>query len=398
MNIKITPKTAKGTASAPPSKSYAHRMIICAALADGESVINGVSLNEDVSASLDCAAALGAKWELCGSTLKIRGVCGKPKSGAFPCRESGSTLRFFIPISLLSGEKVSFQGTPRLMERGIGVYEKLFSEKGIFCSKSENGIDVFGKLTSGEYILPGDVSSQFVSGLMFALPLLKNDSVIKVLPPVESRGYIDITISVLRDFGIEITETEENTFVILGGQKYISRTLEVEGDWSNGAALLALNELGSDIKVLGLNSDSLQGDKICTKLFEKLRYSGCTIDISACPDLGPVLFAVAAANHGAAFTGTRRLRIKESDRTQAMVDELKKFGIRADIEENSVIIHPGSLTRPTIPCSSHNDHRIVMAMAILGSAVGCEIEDAQAITKSYPDFFDTLKLLGMEVS
>lgn len=413
MKIKITRGPLSGTVSAPPSKSYAHRMIICAALAEGESVIRGVRESEDVLATLDCVKALGAKCEFDGDTLRVIGIGDKIRSNTekcgknviFPCRESGSTLRFFIPVSLVSGEKASFVGAGRLMERGIGVFEKLFSERGIYCKNDGAEISLSGNLTSGVYVLPGDVSSQFVSGLMFALPLLDGDSVIKVLPPVESRGYIDITLAVLREFGIDIAEIEKNTFEVRGGQRYQSRNTAVEGDWSNGAALLALSEMRlngenasySDVKVTGLKKDSLQGDRVCIELFEKLRQGEGEADISACPDLGPVLFAVAAAGNGGRFIGTRRLRIKESDRASVSAEELKKFGIDVTVEENSVTVHKGVLRTPSLPVSSHNDHRIVMAMTLLGTLVGCEIEGAEAITKSYPDFFEVLKTVGMKV-
>lgn len=415
MKIRITPGRMSGSVTAPPSKSYAHRMIICAALAEGKSVIRGVHENEDVLATLDCVSAFGAKWSIDGDVLTVYGVGAGDKvkkqsddtKENYPCRESGSTLRFFIPVSLVLGENARFVGAKRLMERGIGVYEKLFSERGIYCKNDGKEIVLSGRLTSGEYVLVGDVSSQFISGLMFALPLLRDNSVIKILPPVESRGYIDITLDVLRDFGIEITETEKNTFEVRGGQRYQSRDTEVEADWSNGAALIGLRKLSKvgnvdscceKFEVLGLKNDSLQGDRVCVKLFEQLDRDGAVIDISSCPDLGPVLFAVAAAKNGGRFIGTRRLRIKESDRASVSAEELKRFGIDVTVEENSVTVHKGILKAPSSPCQSHNDHRIVMAVSLLGALVGCEIEGAEAITKSYPDFFEALAALGLEVN
>lgn len=421
MKIKISAGCPKGSVSAPPSKSYAHRMLLCAALAKGESTIRGVNENEDVLATLDCARALGARCTVGGDTVTVSGVGANFKQSlgslseealTFPCRESGSTMRFFIPLPLLFGQKSTFTGSRRLTERGVSVYEKLFEEKGIYCHNNGEGISVSGKLTAGEYVLPGNVSSQFVSGLLFALPLLDGDSIIKVLPPVESRGYIDITLDVMRKFGVTVTESEKNTFYVKGSQDYECRDCTVEGDWSNGAALIALGEITkkktladdskikseAEIKVLGLNENSLQGDKVCVKLIEKLRAGGEVIDISDCPDLGPVLFAVAAAWGGGRFVGTRRLKIKESDRARVMAEELKKFGIAVTVEENSVTVHSGSLKAPSVPCQSHNDHRIVMALSLLGALVGCEIDGAEAITKSYPDFFDVLTSLGLEIS
>ncbi len=413
MKIKIIPSAAKGEISAPPSKSYAHRMIICAALSEGESIINGFSENEDISATLDCIKVLGAGCKINGDRLIITGIIKKNteehyrkekvdfpeanKTMVFPCRESGSTLRFFIPLSLVLGERSRFEGSERLMQRGIDVYKKIFAGKGIICENKNVGIEFSGKLSGGKYVLPGDVSSQFVSGLLFALPILGEDSIIKVLPPVESRGYIDITIDVLSNFGIKIEEPEKNIFIVKGSQKYIRNKVTVEGDWSNGAVLLALGELSGHVDVLGLNARSLQGDCIVTQMLEKLNVPGEVIDISDCPDLGPVLFSVAAAKHGATFTGTRRLRIKESDRAAAMAEELNKFGIKVTVEENSVTVHEGILKTPTVSCKSHYDHRIVMAITLLGTLVGCEIENAEAIAKSYPEFFSVLRSLGIKM-
>ncbi len=397
MNIKIKPSKLTGEIFAPPSKSFAHRMMICSALANGESKVSGIMQSEDVLATLDCISELGAKCKYKENTLTITGVNGKPKGSIFKCRESGSTFRFFIPISLISGETVRFEGTPRLIERGIGVYESIFKEKGISLQKSADSITFCGKLTSGEYILPGDVSSQFVSGLMLALPLVDGNSIIRVLPPVESRGYIDITLSVLKLFGIDIQEREKNVFFVRGNSEYKSKICTAEGDWSNGAALLALNEIGGAVKVLGLSKDSLQGDRACIEFFKELEKSTPEIDISLCPDLAPVLFAVAATKNGGVFTGTRRLRIKESDRAQAMADELAKFTVKALVEENKVTIFKGKIQPPSDICDSHNDHRIVMAMTLLGLAVGCEIKGAQAINKSYPSFFSEITELGANI-
>ena len=382
MNIRIKPSHLKGTVTAPPSKSYAHRLLICAALSGGSSVVHGISRSDDILATLDCIDALGTHDTL--------------DNAFFPCRESGSTLRFFIPIALAFGGTAEFHGTQRLMERGISIYETLFAGRGISISRSADAIKVSGRLKPGEFTLDGNVSSQFVTGLLFALPLLEGDSIIHVLPPVESRKYIDITIDALRTFGVEIKEMEPNIFFVRGGQMYETRDVEVEGDWSNAAALYAFNALGCELEIDGLNFDSIQGDRVCLDILDKLSRPGAVIDLSDCPDLGPVMFAVAAAKYGADFTGTRRLRIKESDRAQAMADELIKFGISAEICENSVRILPGNILPPAQKLSGHNDHRIIMAMTLLASLVGGEIEGAEAIKKSYPDFFEVLCRAGLE--
>lgn len=398
MKVSIKPGLCAGEISAPPSKSCAHRMLISAALAQGESRIKGLSRSEDMLATLDCIAALGARASLDGDTAIITGGKAADGEAVFPCRESGSTLRFMIPIAAACCGRARFTGTKRLYERGVGIYEELFAQKGIDIKKYPEGLEISGKLPPGEYIFRGDVSSQFVTGLLFALPLLEGDSVIRVLPPVESRGYIDLTLSVLKKFGIAVTEAPENTFLIAGGQSYAPRSVQVEGDWSNAAALLALNDLGGNVTVTGLNEDSIQGDRVCAEYLSRLKSPNAQIDISNCPDLGPVLMAAAAhAGIGAVFTGTRRLRIKESDRAEAMAQELRKFGTEVEVNDNSVIIKPGRLQSPTEILSGHNDHRIVMAMSLLASAVGGTIDDAQAVRKSYPDFFDVLRRLGLEV-
>ena len=399
MKVKISPSRLCGTVSAPPSKSFAHRMMICAALARGQSVIKGVSDSEDMRATLDCIEALGAKYEKTGNTVTISGRSAETPDGAvFACRESGSTLRFMIPPAL-TGAQVRFEGTPRLLERGIGIYERLLADKGIEISKDPGGITMKGALKSGEYTLRGDVSSQFVTGLLFALPVLDGDSVVRVLPPVESRAYIDISRAVLEDFGIEILENEPNCFLVPGGQKYRAHPALVEGDWSNAAALYAFNGVGGDVKVKGLNAESIQGDRVCLEYLKALDTPGAVLDISNCPDLGPVLFAAAAAKgHSADFTGTRRLRIKESDRAAVMADCLSHFGIETVLEENGVSILPGRIHAPKAALSSHNDHRIVMALTLLMSVTGGVIEDAQAVRKSYPDYFETLTSLGLEIN
>ena len=395
MKVSIKPGLCSGEACAPPSKSYAHRMLICAALADGESRIRGLARSEDMLATLDCIAALGAEYKLDGDTVTVKGGKNKTAEGAvFPCRESGSTLRFMLPIAAACGESARFTGTGRLMERGVGIYEDIFSEKGVSIKKASGSIELSGRLTSGEYTFRGDVSSQFVTGLLFALPLLEGGSVVRVLPPVESRAYIDVTVAVLRSFGIEVIESPANTFNIAGGQRYLRRSMSVEGDWSNAAALFALNSLGGSVCVTGLNTDSIQGDRVCLELLERLKSPNAVIDISNCPDLGPVLFA---AGVGAVFTGTRRLRIKESDRASVMAQELRKFGVEARVLENSVVIEPGRLQSPRESLSGHNDHRIVMALSLLASAVGGVIDGAEAVRKSYPEFFEVLRKLGAEV-
>ena len=397
MKVKISPSRLCGEISAPPSKSYAHRLMICAALAEGESTIHGISESEDMLATLDCIAALGARYEKLGDTVKICGKTGKTPEGAvLRCRESGSTLRFFLPLALLDGKPAIFTGTERLMQRGIGIYEDIFCEKGITVEKNESSLKVSGVLRGGKYEMKGNVSSQFATGLLFALPLVESNSELHIVPPVESRGYVDITLDMIQRFGIKIEETEPNTFKIKGNQKYRAEDVEVEKDWSNAAFLFALNEVGGNVKVNGLSETSLQADKVCTELFEKLRKPNAVIDVSGCPDLAPVLFAVAAAKHGAKFTGTRRLKIKESDRAEVMAEELAKFGVRVETSENEAAVFSNGLSKPKTALSGHNDHRIVMALSVIASVTGGKIVGAEAVVKSYPRFFEDLEKLGAE--
>ena len=397
MKVTFRPHKLRGEICAPPSKSYAHRQLICAALSEGESIVHGLEASEDIAATTDCIRALGATVEEFGNgSLRIKGGIKKAAGAVFGCRESGSTLRFFLPLALLDGKDAVFTGTERLMQRGIGIYENIFEEKGISLEKGATKLTVRGKLHGGEYTMRGDVSSQFATGLLFALPLPESDSVLRILPPVESRGYIDITLDVLKRFGIEADETERNIFKIKGGQKYRSAEIEVEKDWSNAAFLFALNEVGADVKVTGLSEKSLQADKVCVELFERLRKPNAVIDVSGCPDLAPVLFAVAAARHGAKFVGTRRLKIKESDRAAVMAEELSKFGVRVEVSENEATVFSDGISKPTAPLSGHNDHRIVMALSVLASVTGGEIDGAEAVAKSYPRFFEDMKKLGAE--
>ena len=389
MTVTIAPGAARGAVCAPPSKSCGHRMLLCAALAAGESRIRGISRSQDMAATLDCIRAMGGSARLEGDTAHITGTGGcAAKSAVYPCRESGSTLRFCIPPALVPGGRAVFTGAPRLLERGIGIYEDVLPR----IEKSERCIALEGALTAGEYTLRGDVSSQFISGLLLALPLLAADSTLCVLPPVESRPYIDITLDVMRSFGVQVDEWDENCFFIPGPQHYAARVAAVEGDWSNAAFLLAL---GEGVTVTGLRAESLQGDRVCRDMLRRLQSPGAQLDLTACPDLGPVLFAAAARAHGAVFTGTRRLRIKESDRVAAMAQELAKLGVRVDAEENRVTVHPGGIAAPREVLDGHNDHRIVMALSVLATSVGGTICGAEAVAKSYPDFFEVLQALGI---
>ena len=399
MNVKIQKSSPFGRVVAPPSKSMAHRILISAAMAEGTSIISGVPSCDDVSATVNCLISLGADIKREGDVLTVKGVDMRSSSPAstLNCNESGSTLRFLLPIALLSGKNTLLSGAEGLMKRPMSVYEELFRKRGITYNADGESIAVRGPLTAGEYELVGNVSSQFISGLLFALPLLDRDSKIKIIPPIESRSYIDLTVEALSLFGIEIKWSDDTTLFIKGNQKYIPTDLTVEGDYSGSAFIDALAIFGNDVAAEGLNPDSTQGDKVYRLLFDMLKKGVPTIHIGNCPDLGPILFAVAAAKHGGVFTGTKRLKIKESDRASAMAEELSKFGVSVTVYDDKVVVYPVSFGAPKEKLNGHNDHRIVMALSVLLTLTGGEIEGAEAINKSYPSFFEDLEALGIEV-
>ena len=399
MKITITPGTAHGIVSAPPSKSMAHRMLMGAGLGEGISVVENIELSEDIKATLGMLKALGGEYTLEGKTVTMRGIGGKAPTTdvVLDAKESGSTLRFYIPLLLTGGKLAEFSGAKRLFERPLGIYEDICHMQGIRFEKDETGLVVEGQLQATHYQVQGNISSQFITGLLYALPLLKQDSVLEVLPPVESRAYIDMTLEALDTFGIVI-EQNENTFYIAGNQTYQAQNVVVEGDYSNAAFLDAFRLIGGQVTVKGLREDSLQGDKIYQKYYEDLQKEGAVLDLAECPDLGPILMGLAAAMHGARFTGTRRLRMKESDRGAVMAEELAKFGIRVDVMENEIVVHKGTLQKPTETLDSHNDHRIAMTMATLCTITGGTIDGAESVRKSFPNYFETIKQLGIEVT
>lgn len=399
MRAEIKASVARGEVKAPPSKSMAHRMLIGAGLSKGESVIKGISDSEDMKATLDCLKALGAKCELQGDTAYIKGTDLEniPDETVLNCRESGSTLRFFIPLCLMSGKEVVLTGSEYLFSRPLDVYADICSKQGIGFNRQGNVLKLRGRIKSSDFKIKGNISSQFITGLLFVLPLLKSDSTITLIPPVESLSYINLTVQALKVFGVKIEWQDERTLYIKGNQSYTAVDTVVEGDYSNAAFFEALNFLGSDVTLTGLDPESLQGDRVYSRFFPAIEKGTPTINISDCPDLGPVLFALACAKQGAVFTGTRRLRIKESDRAKAMAAELSKFGVAVTVHEDSVVVYPHDFHPPQEVLRGYNDHRIVMALSVLLTLVGGEIEGAEAVRKSMPDFFEKLKNVGVEV-
>lgn len=396
MTVTVKKSKAIGTIAAPPSKSQAHRLLICGALSGGSRITN-VEYSNDISATLDCLKALGANIEKSGNTVTLGGLNPRLNQNAtLDCRESGSTLRFLIPLCMMSGNSITLTGTKRLFERNLKIYEKIAADNSILFQKGDNSITVCGRLKSGEYKVQGNISSQFISGLLFALPLIDGDSTLEITGEYESEPYVDLTIKALGDFGIKI-EKCGRTYKISGNQRYIENDLTVEGDYSNAAFLDAFNLLGGNVNVTGLDKNSLQGDRVYREMFEGLKNGEKRFDLANCPDLAPVMFALAAVLGGAEFTGTRRLKIKESDRAAAMQTELSKFGIRVDVFENSVTVHGGKLQAPCETLCGHNDHRIVMALSILCSLTGGSIDEAESVAKSYPDYFKKIKSLGIVI-
>lgn len=399
MRIKIDKSSASGTLYAPPSKSIAHRLLISSALSEGISHIYNLEGSQDILATMDCLRTLGAKIDFKDNTATVEGVdIFNIKEGTrLNCRESGSTLRFFIPLVLLSGKETTLSGAESLFQRPLTVYEDLFEKEGIEYTKTNTSITVKGKIKGDFFKLQGNISSQFISGLLFALPLAGGDTTINIIPPIESLSYINLTIQALNMFGVRVVWKDERTLFIPGNQKYKSADIRTEGDYSNTAFFEAMNMLGSDVTIEGLNSESIQGDKVYERFFPMIERGTPTINISDCPDLGPVLFALSGAKSGGVFTGTRRLKIKESDRASAMAEELSKFGISVKVMEDTVIVYPNDFHAPDKPLDSHNDHRIVMALTILLMLTGGEIENAEAVRKSFPDFFERLKELNVKV-
>ena len=399
MKIRINEGKAKGIVKAPPSKSMAHRLLICAGLSKGTCIVHGIVRSKDVEATMDCLRAVGVKLEEAEGSVRVTGADIKNASAGkiLDCGESGSTLRFFVPLCLISGANAVLRGSKRLMERPLGIYKTMCEDRGLLFSQDETSLMVKGPLKSGNFKLAGNISSQFISGLLFALPLLDGDSVVTITPPIESRSYINMTISALALFGVEASWHDEKTIYIKGNQEYKCSEAWVEGDYSNAAFFEALNVFGGDVKIDNLPENSIQGDRVYGKMFDQLKKGTPALDISDCPDRAPILCAVAAAKNGGVFSGTRRLKIKESSRAEVMTEELAKFGVSSSVYDDEVIIYPIEFKKPSGELDGHNDHRIVMAEAILLTLTGGVIDGAEAVTKSFPDFFEKLKSLGIEV-
>lgn len=402
MDIKIQPAKLNGTVSIPSSKSYAHRALICAALAEGISVIEGISMSKDIEATISAMSALGAECTVGeNGTITVKGVGEAPKKAIVDCNESGSTLRFIIPIAAALGVDTEFHGRGRLPERPINIYTRELSEKGIVFDYSNTmPFTISGRLLSGVYKIEGDVSSQFITGLLFALPMLEGDSTIQLTSKLESRPYVDITIECLKKFGIEIAEISD-CYYIKGSQKYKSCNLKVEGDYSQAAFFYVANALGSNVILENLNENSVQGDKKILDIIMDMCYNGKELvsfdaDCSDIPDLVPVLTVLGCFGSGISrIYNAQRLKIKESDRLEAISVTLNKLGGKVTVTDDGLIIEPVKMLHGGV-VESFGDHRIVMSAAIAATKADGDIiiTGAEAVEKSYPDFFIDYNNLG----
>ncbi|MCR5068064.1 MAG: 3-phosphoshikimate 1-carboxyvinyltransferase [Erysipelotrichaceae bacterium] len=402
----------------PSSKSQTHRILIAAALADGPSVIHCPALNQDTWATIEALRKLNVSIEIKENTVRVSGGADVMDydGSVINCHESGSTLRFLIPLLVKSGKECRFSGEGKLMQRPLEVYQQIYGSSGIFELK-DNILTVRGSNERPLYRIIGNISSQFISGLLFALPLEEHDSRIEIEPPVESLSYVDMTIGALSLAGINAVRNE-NIIMIPGNQKYRPFSCTIAGDDSQAAFFIMQAMMRKRaVRIQGIDPASRQGDNVILAIAEKagaeisleddiLTVSGSQLwainsDLSDCPDLGPILFAAAAlCPQTSVFTGVSRLRLKESDRIAAMKSELEKIGCVFEENENEVKITGVERMPGGYEFDGHNDHRVVMAMAILSSC-GQEpsiINGIEAVNKSYPDFFEDLRKTSAEVS
>lgn len=411
--VQVYPGKLQGTVTIPPSKSDAHRAVICAALSRGVSKIAPIELSEDITATLRAVETLGVSVRLEENVLTVDGsALGTARSRELDCGESGSTLRFFIPIAAALGLPVRFTGRGRLPQRPLGTYLECLPPSGVNC-QSTGGLpfSIHGKLQGGRFAVAGNVSSQFITGLLLALPLTGEDSEIVLTTPLQSAGYVEMTIRTMAAFGVTVEKTMAG-YRIAGGQRYQPQNYAVESDWSQAGFYLAAGALGSRLALHGLRRDSIQGDRTAEAVFSafgaQLEWQGkalivspgvlrgIAVDASQIPDLVPPIAAAAALAEGESkITGAGRLRLKESDRLAAMASAINALGGSVQEEEDGLVIQGVSSLKGG-RVSGCNDHRIVMAMAVAALRAGgpVEITDPHSIRKSYPSFFKEYNRLG----
>ncbi|MFL0168450.1 3-phosphoshikimate 1-carboxyvinyltransferase [Candidatus Clostridium helianthi] len=423
-NLKIYPGKLSGEVKIPPSKSMAHRAVICAALGDGVSKVTNIDYSDDIIATIEAMSSLGAKITKKEDYLEVYGINSPENIKAnsvkeqrtIDCNESGSTLRFLVPIAALFDGVNRFVGRGNLGKRPLDTYYKIFDKQGIKYSYKDGILDLTteGKLKAGEFKMEGNISSQFITGLLFTLPLLDGDSKIVITTEMESKGYIDLTLRAIKDFGVEIINNNYEEFIIKGNQIYKSIDYRVEGDYSQAAFFFCADALSSNIVLNDLKLDSLQGDKEVIDILQRmglklnnkdngligsasLGLKSTIIDGSQCPDIIPVVSLVAALSEGTTeIINAGRLRIKECDRLAAVTSELNKLGAKIIEKEEGLIIEGVKELKGNVEVWSHKDHRIAMTMAIASTM--CKepiiLKDYECVSKSYPQFWDDFKNLG----
>jgi len=409
MDVTIIPTRLRGTIAPPPSKSQAHRLIIAAALSDGTSELSNVAFSQDILATLNAMVQLGASWKQLGENrILVEGLgTGHPilQADGLPhldCGESGSTLRFLIPVALAVAGGGVFTGRGRLMERPQKPYFDLFEQKGIAYEQENGVLTVRGRLQSGDYALPGNVSSQFFTGLLYALALTDGESTIRATTALESRSYIDMTVDALRCFGVDVTEMSEGYggYAVRGGQRFAACNCTVEADWSQAGFYYAALGIGNDIEINGMNPYSTQGDMKIVPYYLKMLQSGeVELDVSDCPDLVPPLAVQAALRGEGSITrivNAARLRIKESDRLTAVTTVLNAMGARIEELPDGLVIYGKDSLAGGVTVDSFNDHRIAMMAAVAATrcAAPVTIQGAECVKKSYPDFWEDYETLG----
>lgn len=411
--VTIAPSQLNGTVIAPPSKSDVHRAIICAALSKGKCTVEPVALSNDIKATIRCIEALGATTTMVDNVLYIDGSgMMTAKKALLDCGESGSTLRFFIPIAATCGINATFVGSGLLPNRPIGIYTNALPKAGVTC-KTQGGLplEISGTLQYGEFSIPGNVSSQFITGLLFALPLLQGDSKIILTSPLESVAYVDMTINCMAKFGVIIEKTDYGYFV-KGNQKYIPHNYHTEGDWSQAAFFMVAGAINGDVTVENVCKGSAQGDKYIAHLLEEFgaevtwdsnkvrvknkNLKGITIDASQIPDLVPILAVCGAFAEGETkIINAERLRIKECDRLKATTELINNLGGNVEeLPDGLNIIGASKLKGGQV--HGYNDHRIVMSASICATNTteAVECSDPLSINKSYPEFFKDYNMLG----
>ncbi|MBP3362105.1 MAG: 3-phosphoshikimate 1-carboxyvinyltransferase [Clostridia bacterium] len=394
MNVRLTPRALGGCVEAPASKSFAHRYIVAAMLSDNKTRININAYSDDILKTLSCVDALGGEYSRAGSSVTVSPIHAFAENALIDCGESGTTARIMLPVCAAAAKSAVISGSGRLPERPFSEIVRVLREGGASLSSDKLPISVCGGLKSGDYEIEGHISSQYITGLMFALSTLDSGSRIVLKTPLQSAAYVEMTRDVLKEFGIDI-QKKSYGYDVPAGKLRTPGEVFVEGDWSNSAFWIVASALGNEVKVEGLNYSSVQGDRKITKLLDKDK-----IDVSEIPDLFPVLAVLAAGRHGDTMLyNAARLRLKESDRIEATDCLIRSLGGKTSKGEDFLVIHgSGSLSGGTV--HGFNDHRIVMSAAVAASICSdaVEIVGAEAVNKSYPLFFEEYKKLGGEVN